>query len=545
MKIAIAQLNFHIGNFQANTAKMLEAVEKVKKQGADLICFSELSTCGYPPRDFLEFDDFIALANDSVDQLRNAADGIAIVVGSPSKNPVPEGKDLFNSAFFLADQKIQAIQHKTLLPTYDVFDEYRYFESTSEHQVVEYMGKKIALTVCEDIWNIGNENPLYKVCPLDQMKPQHPDFILNLSASPFCYKQADTRAEIVGSNVARYDIPMFYVNHVGAQTELIFDGGSLVVSPNGKIFEELPFFEEAIKVYDLDEVTKGLENRPQPKHKYAMIQDALVMGIRDYFGKLGFTKAIVGLSGGIDSAITAALAAQALGGENVHCLLMPSQFSSDHSINDAVQLAKNYGMPHDIVPIESVYDSYLKLLEPQFKGLPFNVTEENLQARIRGMILMAFSNKFGNILLNTSNKSEAAVGYGTLYGDMCGGLSVIGDLYKTEVFALANFMNEEKEWIPTNTITKPPSAELRPNQKDSDSLPEYDILDAILFLYIEKRTDPQDIIAMGFDAAIVKRALRLVNINEFKRYQTPPILRVSPKAFGMGRRMPIVGKYLS
>ena len=545
MKIAIAQLNFHIGNFQANTAKMLEAVEKVKKQGADLICFSELSTCGYPPRDFLEFDDFIALANDSVDRLRKAADGIAIVVGSPSKNPVPEGKDLFNSAFFLADQKIQAIQHKTLLPTYDIFDEYRYFESTMEHQVVEYMGKKIALTVCEDIWNIGNENPLYKVCPLDQMKPQHPDFILNLSASPFSYKQADTRAEIVGSNVARYDIPMFYVNHVGAQTELIFDGGSLVVSPNGKIFEELPFFEEAIKVYDLDEVTKGLENRPQPKHKYAMIQDALVMGIRDYFGKLGFTKAIVGLSGGIDSAITAALAAQALGGENVHCVLMPSQFSSDHSINDAVQLAKNYGMPHDIVPIESVYDSYLKLLEPQFKGLPFNVTEENLQARIRGMILMAFSNKFGNILLNTSNKSEAAVGYGTLYGEMCGGLSVIGDLYKTEVFALANFMNEEKEWIPTNTITKPPSAELRPNQKDSDSLPEYDILDAILFLYIEKRTDPQDIIAMGFDAAIVKRALRLVNINEFKRYQTPPILRVSPKAFGMGRRMPIVGKYLS
>jgi len=545
MKIAIAQLNFHIGNFEANTAKMLEAVEKVKKQGADLICFSELSTCGYPPRDFLEFDDFIQLANDSVDQLRKAADGIAIVVGSPTTNPVPEGKDLFNSAIFLADQKIQAVQHKTLLPTYDVFDEYRYFESTTDHQVVDYMGKKIALTVCEDIWNIGNENPLYKICPLDQLKPQGPDFILNLSASPFSYKQADTRTEIVGSNVARYDIPMFYVNHVGAQTELIFDGGSLVVSPNGKIYEELPFFEEAIKVYDLNKVVQGLEHRPQPKHKYAMIQDALVMGIRDYFGKLGFTKAIVGLSGGIDSALTAALAAQALGGENVRCVLMPSQFSSDHSINDAVKLATNYGMPYDIVPIESVYDSYINLLEPQFKGLPFNVTEENLQARIRGMILMAFSNKFGNILLNTSNKSEAAVGYGTLYGDMCGGLSVIGDLYKTEVFALCKFINEEKEWIPTNTITKPPSAELRPNQKDSDSLPEYDILDEVLYQYIEQRKDPQDIIAMGFDEAIVKRALRLVNINEFKRYQTPPILRVSPKAFGMGRRMPIVGKYLS
>ncbi len=545
MKIAIAQLNFHIGNFESNTAKMLEAVKTAKNQEADLICFSELSTCGYPPRDFLEFEDFISLANDSIDQLRQAADGIAIVVGSPSKNPVLEGKDLFNSAFFLADQKIQAIQHKTLLPTYDVFDEYRYFEPTTEHKVVAYKGKKIALTVCEDIWNIGNENPLYKICPLDELIPQKPDFILNLSASPFSYKQADTRTEIVGSNVARYNIPMFYVNHVGAQTELIFDGGSLVMSPNGKVFEELPFFEEAIKVYDLDEVIKGQEHRPQPKHKYAMIQDALVMGIKDYFKKLGFTKALVGLSGGIDSAITAALAAQALGGENVRCVLMPSQFSSDHSINDAVQLAKNYGMPYDIVPIESVYDSYMKLLEPQFKGLPFNVTEENLQARIRGMILMAFSNKFGNIVLNTSNKSEAAVGYGTLYGDMCGGLSVIGDIYKTEVFALAKFINEEKEWIPTNTITKPPSAELRPNQKDSDSLPEYDILDEILFQYIENRKDPQDIISMGFDPAIVKRALRLVNINEFKRYQTAPVLRVSPKAFGMGRRMPIVGKYLS
>ncbi len=545
MKIAVAQLNFHIGNFESNTEKMLKAVAKAKGQGADIICFSELATCGYPPRDFLEFDDFIGLAENSVDQLRQAADGIAIVVGSPSKNPVPEGKDLFNSAFFLADKKILAVQHKTLLPTYDVFDEYRYFEPTTTHEVVEFKGKKIALTICEDIWNIGNENPLYKICPLDEMVAQNPDFILNLSASPFNYKQADTRAEIVGSNVSRYKIPMFYVNHVGAQTELIFDGGSLVVSPNGKIYEELPFFEEVVKVFDLNQVSEGTKNSPQPKHKYAMIQDALVMGIKDYFGKLGFTKALVGLSGGIDSAVTAALAAQALGAENVRCILMPSHFSSDHSIADAVKLAENYGMPYDIVPIKSVYDSYLELLQPKFEDKPFNVTEENLQARIRGMILMAMSNKFGNIVLNTSNKSEAAVGYGTLYGDMCGGLSVIGDVYKTEVFALAKFINEEKEWIPVNTISKPPSAELRPNQKDSDSLPDYDILDEILFQYIEKRTDPQDIIAQGFDEKIVKKTLRLVNINEFKRYQTPPILRVSPKAFGMGRRMPIVGKYLS
>ncbi|NNE30436.1 MAG: NAD+ synthase [Saprospiraceae bacterium] len=545
MKIAIAQLNFHIGNFESNTQKMLEAIQQAKDKEADIICFSELSTTGYPPRDFLEFDDFIHLAEESIEKLTEAAVGIAVVVGSPSRNPVPEGKDLFNSAYFLADGKVLHVQHKSLLPTYDIFDEYRYFEPDKNWKVVEYRGKKIALTICEDIWNIGNENPLYTVCPLDQMIDQKPDFILNLSASPFSFDQADTRIEIVKANVDRYKIPMFYVNHVGAQTALIFDGGSLVVSPNGKIYEELPHFKEALKMYDLAEVEQGEKNRPYPKHKYAMIQDALILGIKDYFGKLGFTKAAVGLSGGIDSAVTAALAAQALGPENVRCILMPSHFSSDHSVEDAKKLAENFGMPYDIIPIESVYHSYIDLLKPTFEGQPFNLTEENIQARVRGMILMAISNKFGNIVLNTSNKSEAAVGYGTLYGDMCGGLSVIGDLYKTEVFELARFINEEKEWIPENTITKPPSAELRPNQKDSDSLPDYDILDQILYNYIEKRSDPQDIIAMGFDEAIVRRALRLVNTNEFKRYQTPPMLRISSKAFGMGRRMPIVGKYLS
>ncbi len=545
MKIAIAQLNFHIGNFEGNVQKMLEAVATAKEQGADIVCFSELSTCGYPPRDFLEFDDFIDQAEAAVATLAKAANGIAIAVGSPSRNPVVEGKDLFNSGFFLADEKIQQVQHKTLLPTYDVFDEYRYFEPGTEHKIVEYKGKRIALTICEDIWNIGNENPLYKVCPMDEMMPQKPDFIINLSASPFSYKQAESRIHVVQANVKRYGIPMFYINHAGAQTELIFDGGSIVMSPDGKLFDELPYFKEAVKTYDLDAVQKGGEHHPQKKDKIALIHDAIVLGVKDYFGKLGFTKAILGLSGGIDSAVTAALAARALGPENVRVVLMPSQFSSGHSVQDAQDLAENFGCPYDVIPVQRVYEAYMSELSPLFGDLPFNVTEENLQARIRGMYLMALSNKFGNILLNTSNKSEMAVGYGTLYGDMCGGLSVIGDVYKTDVFELARYINKDEELIPVNTITKPPSAELRPNQKDSDSLPDYDILDEILLQYIEKQQGPKEIIEMGFDEKLVRRILRLVNINEFKRHQTAPVIRVSPKAFGMGRRMPIVGRYLS
>jgi len=338
---------------------------------------------------------------------------------------------------------------------------------------------------------------------------------------------------------------MFYINHVGAQTELIFDGGSLIMSPNGEIFEEMPYFIEDRKIFNLDDVVSASQSVEQPKDKILEIHDAIVLGIKDYFGKLGFKKAIVGLSGGIDSAVTTVLAARALGPENVRVLLMPSQFSSDHSVNDAKALVNNLGIQHDVIAIKDIYDSFLTELKPVFKGREFNVTEENIQARARGVLLMAVSNKFGNILLNTSNKSEAAVGYGTLYGDMAGGLSVIGDVYKTDVYALAKYINKDGEVIPENSILKPPSAELRPNQKDSDSLPDYDILDEILFQYIEKQQGPKEIIAMGYDEALVKKILRLVNINEFKRYQTAPVLRVSSKAFGMGRRMPIVGKYLS
>jgi len=545
MKIAIAQLNYHIGNFEGNLAKMLKAVDWAKEQKADLVCFSELATCGYPPRDFLEFDDFVNLCDATIAKLTQASDGIGIVVGSPSKNPVIEGKDLFNSIYLLYNQKIEFVQHKALLPTYDIFDEYRYFEPATEFATVMFKGKRLALTVCEDIWNIGNENPLYTVCPLDEMIGDDPDIIINASASPFSYDHAEDRLHVLKANVERYKKPIFYVNHVGAQTEIIFDGGSVVMRPDGEVYEELPYFEECYRIYDLDDVESGKENILQPKDKIQEIHDAIVLGIKDYFGKLGFTKAIVGLSGGVDSAVTTVLAARALGPENVRVVLMPSQFSSDHSVNDAVALAENLDMQYDIIEIKDLYDSFMVKLSPIFKDLPFNVTEENLQARSRGVLLMAMSNKFGNILLNTSNKSEMAVGYGTLYGDMCGGLSVIGDVYKTDVFTLAKYMNKDGEVIPINTITKPPSAELRPDQKDSDSLPEYDILDEILYKYIEERLGPKEIIALGFDEKLVRRILRLVNINEFKRYQTAPVLRVSSKAFGMGRRVPIVGKYLS
>jgi len=547
MKIALAQLNYHIGNFEANLQKMKMRVHLAKDQHADLIVFSELAVCGYPPRDFLEFEDFIKRCKKVINALAKLTDDIAIIVGAPTVNPEPEGKDLFNSAYFLYEGETQFIAHKALLPTYDIFDEYRYFEPQADFKVLEFKGERIALTVCEDIWNIGNENPLYTICPMDEMMDQAPTLCINISASPFDYAHAEERIRICKENVARYKLPMFYCNQVGAHTEVIFDGGSLVIDKNAHVVDEMPYFREAFAVYDTSILSADNKHRnnERPKDKTQLIYNALVLGIRDYFDKLGFKKAILGLSGGIDSALTLALAAEALGHKNVRSVLMPSEFSSQHSVDDSVVLCHNLDSPYDLIGIRQVYDSYLKLLHPQFDGLPFNVTEENLQARIRGVILMALSNKFGYIVLNTSNKSEAAVGYGTLYGDMCGGLSVLGDVYKMEVYELAHYINRNGEIIPDHIIEKAPSAELRPNQKDSDSLPDYAVLDEILHQYIEKKQGPKAIIKAGFDEALVKRVLRLVNINEYKRYQTAPMLRVSSKAFGMGRRMPIVAKYLS
>jgi len=545
MKIAIAQLNYHIGNFEGNARRMLEAVGEARESGADLIVFGELATTGYPPRDFLEFRDFIRLAEDVVRQLQAASQGIGIVVGSPTWNPVVEGKDLYNSVYLLYNGEVLHVQHKTLLPTYDIFDEYRYFEPATVHETVMFKGKRLALTICEDLWNLGNENPLYTVCPMDRMMPQRPDVMINVSASPFDYDHAAERLEVLRANVARYRLPLFYSNNVGAQTEVIFDGGSVVLSPDGSVFDEMPYFREAICYYDLEDVMQGGQNREQAKDRMPLIHDALLLGLRDYFGKMGLKKAILGLSGGIDSAVTAALAVRALGPENVRGVMMPSPFSSSHSVDDAVALADNLGIRYDIIPIETPYRAFLETLAPVMEERPFDVTEENIQARCRGIILMGISNKFGHILLNTTNKSEMAVGYGTLYGDLAGGLSVLADVYKTEVYQLAEYINRDGEVIPLNSIRKPPSAELRPNQKDSDSLPEYHILDPILHHYIEQRLGPQEIIDDGFDETMVRRVLRLVNINEFTRHQTAPVLRVSPKALGVGRRVPIVGKYLS
>ena len=574
MKIALAQLNYHVGDFVNNVARIVETIGKAKLQEADVVVFAELSVCGYPPRDFLEFGDFIRRCDEAVETIAAKCHGIAAIVGAPSVNLAPKGKPLYNTAFFLADGKILAKIHKTLLPNYDVFDEYRYFEPNRlPSSLVEYKGYHFALTICEDLWNIADD-PLYVRNPMDELITLRPDVLINIASSPFNYNQRNIRYEVLARNATTYNLPVFYVNQVGGQTELIFDGGSMVVDSHGMVVAKLKEFEEDFMIYEHHKVTNSqpesgniqssdhpaihscipaflhssipaLQDAVLSPQATRLIHDALILGIRDYFGKMGFTKAILGLSGGIDSAVTLVLAAKALGNENVRAILLPSQFSSYHSITDARLLAENMCVPFEIIPIEPACQSIEKTLQPQFEGLPFNITEENIQARIRAVILMALSNKFGYILLNTSNKSEAAVGYGTLYGDMCGGLSVLGDVYKTQVYELARFINQDSMLIPENSILKPPSAELRPGQKDSDSLPDYAILDQILYKYIEQCEGPEELIRQGFDAVTVRRVLKLVNTNEYKRYQTPPILRVSLKAFGMGRRMPIVAKYLS
>ena len=604
MKIALAQQNYHVGNFEDNTRKIIAGIAQAKAAGADLVVFSELCVCGYPPRDFLEFDDFIAKSYAALDRIREEADTIGVIVGAPARNPAREGKDLFNAAWLLYEKEIKGVAHKTCLPNYDVFDEYRYFEPAYEWKVIPFKGKNIALVICEDSWNLG-DNPLYRVCPMDQLIRQHPDVMINISASPFDYDHDEDRKEVVRQNVLKYRLPMYYCNAVGSQTEIVFDGGSVIYDARGNLVHEMKYFEEDFALVSLphpvpplyEELLPGLsiptdadgedtdissglsdtsvtskdagtataapavfdkdmrvskQNNPDRVLEYLtdernirQIRKALILGIRDYFSKMGFKKAILGSSGGIDSAVTLALACEALGKENVRAVLLPSAYSTSHSVSDAEQLSRNLGNPYDIIPIREVYDALIHTLEPVFKDTPFGLAEENLQSRTRGNILMGLANKFGYVLLNTSNKSELSTGYGTLYGDMAGGLSVLGDVYKGQVYALAREINRDGGIIPVNILHKAPSAELRPGQKDSDSLPDYDILDKVLYQYIERRQGPNAIVAMGIDQAIVSRILRLVNTSEYKRNQFCPIIRVSSKAFGVGRRVPIVGKYLS
>jgi len=549
-KIALAQLNLHVANFDYNLQKIIAEINKAKAAKVDIIVFPELTICAYPPRDFLEFNFFIAKCQQAVAEIATYAKDIAIVIGSPSLNKTGKGKKLFNSAYFLFDEKIQHIYNKGLLPTYDVFDEFRYFEPALNFEIVTYKNHKIALTICEDLWDEEIEdfdgdgflNKTYNISPMEILCKQNPELIINIAASPYDYTHAAEREKVLCNNAKKYNIPLVYVNHAGAQTELIFDGGSLAINALGVVTHKAKYFDEDFVVVDLEnEKYNEVEKNNLPE--IATINMALTLGIKDFFAKMNFKQAILGLSGGIDSALVCTLAVQALCKENVHAVLLPSKYSSNHSIDDALQLVNNLGISHEILNIQNTVDAAEKTLENSFINTTPGLAEENLQARVRAILLMAISNKKGYILLNTSNKSEAAVGYGTLYGDMCGGLSVIADLYKTQVYDLCNFINKEKEIIPQNTIIKAPSAELRPNQKDSDSLPGYDVLDKLLFQYIEKRKGVDELLVLGFDEALVLRVTKLVNANEFKRHQTPPILRVSPKAFGMGRRMPIVAKY--
>jgi len=551
MKITVAQLNYHIGNFDKNRSLIIKTIDKAKAEGSDLIIFSELCIPGYPPLDLLDRLDFIEKCDQTVSEIARECTGITAIVGSPTLNKKPEGKKLYNSALVLSDGKVIFSANKALLPTYDIFDEYRYFEPENKFSTFTFKGVKLAITICEDLWdeqpfdNEFEKTRLYTVSPMEELSKQNPDIIINISASPFSYTKIEAKQNIFREKALKYKIPVIMVNQTGANTELIFEGASRIINDKGDIFLQLPFFEEAIETFSTEDILSGaiIEKECSIPETIHLIHKALVTGIHDYFVKMNFRNCIIGLSGGIDSAVCLSLAAKALGNENIRALLMPSRYSSDHSVKDAVDLAQNLDVRYDIIYIEKPFRAFEEELEPLFSGREPDITEENIQARIRALLLMAISNKYGCILLNTSNKSEAAVGYGTLYGDMAGGLSVLGDVYKTDIYKLAVFINRDREIIPLNTIRKHPSAELRPGQVDTDSLPDYNILDAILYQYIDLQKPAERIISEGFDGQTVIKVIKMINSNEYKRYQAPPVLRISSKAFGAGRRMPLVARY--
>jgi len=550
MKVTIAQLNYHVGNFEKNRDLIFDSIRKARNEKSDLIIFSELCIPGYPPLDLLDREDFIQKCIQTVDEIAGECRDISALIGSPTLNTNPEGKKLFNSALLLSEGRIVFTANKGLLPTYDIFDEYRHFEPERKFAVCNFRGLRLAVTICEDLWdeqtfdNQFEKKRLYSISPMEELAKQNPDFIINISASPFSWSKTESKTDIFRNKAKKYGIPVISVNQIGGNTELIFEGASLMINSRGEIVKRLPHFEEALHTFDIDEIIQGRnkeeEAGPDP---VLLIYKALVTGIRDYFRKSGLKKGIIGLSGGIDSAVCLCLTAEALGPENTRALLMPSRYSSEHSVSDAVELAERLKIEYDIISIEKPFRAFEKDLEPLFSGKEKDVTEENIQARIRAVFLMAVSNKLGYILINTSNKSEAAVGYGTLYGDMAGGLSVLGDVYKTDVYRLADFINRNNEIIPRNIIKKLPTAELRPGQLDSDSLPDYGILDPILYQYIDLQKPAERITGKGIEPAIVAGVIKMINSNEYKRYQSPPVLRVSSKSFGDGRRMPLVAKY--
>ena len=511
MKIALAQLNYHIGNFEANNAKIITSIQRATAQKADLIVFAELAIGGYPAKDLLRNAIFIQNCQWAVQQIAAHCQHIDCIIGAPVPNTTQEGKALFNTAIHISKGKVVSSYHKSLLPDYDVFDEYRHFEPNKNVHCIDVQGHKVALTICEDLWDDEEQNS-YVGDLMVELAQERPDLIINIAASPFSYSHFENRVNVLKRNVLKANAPLIYVNQVGGHTDIIFDGRSLALDKSGNIITELRRFEEDLQFVtlrgsDMDGNSSTTENRGE----IALIHEALVLGLKDYFYKSGFKKAVLGLSGGIDSAVVAALAIEALGAENVLAVLMPSIYSSDHSLKDALDLVDNTGCQHLILPIQDITDAFDRTLAAPFESLAPNTTEENIQARTRGTLLMAISNKFGHILLNTSNKSEAAVGYGTLYGDMAGALSVIGDVYKTQVFKLAEHINRNGEIIPQNTILKPPSAELRPDQKDSDSLPPYDILDSVLYQLIELEKSGSEIVNLGFEKTLVQRIAILVN----------------------------------
>lgn len=541
MKIALAQINPIVGDIRGNQKKIKRLIEQAYAESADMIVFPELALWGYPPRDLLEFEDLLRLSDRAlVDLAREAPSEMVVVLGTVVQTHTEPQKPLNNVAAWLEGGKIKHIVSKRLLPTYDVFDETRYFTPGLTSTVIDFRGKKIGLTICEDIWNGYLDSPRYAQDPVVDLVTQGVEVIINLSASPFSLKKFQSRLSLLQSLTERQKVDVVYVNQVGGQDELVFDGGSMVVGERGQLLHAAPFFKESLTYFSFGAAKPMPIEAPDDAE---LLEKALVLGLKDYTRKCGFKKVALGLSGGIDSAVTAVLAVKALGRKNVLGLIMPSRYSSAHSQRDAVKLAQNLGIQIKKVPIDLLQKAYEKSFLNIWGRTQGDTTEENIQARIRGNLLMALSNKKGHMILSTGNKSELAVGYCTLYGDMSGGLAVISDVPKMMIYELARFMNRKKEWIPDSSLTKPPSAELRPNQTDQDSLPSYEVLDAILKARIEERKGEADIVALGFPRDVVRKILNLIQKNEYKRRQAAPGLRVTSKAFGIGRRMPIACKF--